>query len=254
MDATLIGGPLLFSKAAMLVVIGATVLGARRAQLGCWTMYLAAMAGFGGALIVSWLYVAFFAHSPEEIGGRAAFGAFIGAAVFGGLVLKLRGAGFLRYADAGVPGVALGYFVYRLGCFVTGCCFGIPTDVPWAISFGPGTEAYAAQRAAGWLAADAAHSLHLHPTQLYHAAAGLLIFLACTRMAPGWPGRRLAFALLAYGLARFVIEFYRGNAQPIWLGLDVNQLFCIAMVILAAALWWRGSLEAQRLRARVRWA
>ncbi len=250
MDAMLMGDPLWLSKTAMVVVVGASVFGAYRAHLGCWTMYLAAMAGFVGALMVSWLHVALSALSPAEIGGRAAFGAFMGAAMSGGLAIRLRGGDFLRYADAAVPAVALGYAVYRIGCFVNGCCFGTPTDLPWGVDAVPGSEAYAAQMAA----ADAAHSLHLHPTQLYHAAAGLLIFLLLTRMSHGWPGRRLAVALLAYGVSRFVIEFYRGNARPIWLGLDINQLFCIAMVALAAALWWRHSLEAQRLRARVRWA
>jgi len=254
MDAILMSDPLWLSKTAMVVVIGASVIGAYRARLDCWTMYLAAMAGFVGAMMISWLHVALFALSPAEVGGRAAFGAFMGAAMFGGFLLKLRGGDFLRYADAAMPAVALGYAVYRIGCFVNGCCFGTPTDLPWGVDAAPGSEAYAAQVAAGGFAADAAHSLHIHPTQLYHAAAGLLIFLLLTRMAPGWPGRRLALALLAYGASRFVIEFYRGNARPIWLGLDINQLFCIAMVALAAALWWRHSTEAQRLRARVRWA
>lgn len=247
--------PAFYWALAVVAILATASHAAQRARLDAWTMYLAGLAGLGGALLGGWLYVAWLGLPGEaEGGGRAALGAFIGAAASGWLAIRLRRGDFLRYADAAVPAVALGYAVYRVGCFVNGCCFGTPTDLPWGVDAAPGSEAYAAQLVAGGLAADAAHSLHLHPTQLYHAAAGLLIFLACTRMAPGWPGRRLAFALLAYGLARFVIEFYRGNAQPIWLGLDVNQLFCIAMIIVAAALWWRHSLEAQRLRARVRWA
>lgn len=247
--------PAFYWALAVVAILATASHAAQRARLDAWTMYLAGLAGLGGALLGGWLYVAWTGQPSEaEGGGRAAVGAFIGAAASGWLAIRLRGGDFLRYADAAVPAVALGYAVYRIGCFVNGCCFGTPTDLPWGVDAAPGSEAYAAQLAAGGLSADAAHSLHLHPTQLYHAAAGLLIFLVLTRMAPGWPGRRLAFALLAYGLTRFVIEFYRGNARPIWFGLDVNQLFCIAMVIVAAALWWRGSLEAQRLRARVRWA
>jgi phosphatidylglycerol:prolipoprotein diacylglycerol transferase len=249
--------PAFYWALAVVAILAAASRAAQRACLDAWTMYLAGLAGLGGALLGSWAYVSWFGLAGEaEGGGRAAVGAFLGAAACGGLAIRLRGGDFLRYADAAVPAVALGYAVYRVGCFVNGCCFGTPTDLPWGVAAAPGSEAYAAQLAGGGLAGEAAQHLHLHlhPTQLYHAAAGLLIFVLLTRTAPLWPGRRLAFAMLAYGLARFVIEFYRGNARPIWLGLDVNHLFCMAMVALAAALWWRHSAQARRMRARVRWA
>jgi phosphatidylglycerol:prolipoprotein diacylglycerol transferase len=235
---SLIDNPVLYWAVAVVVVLAATAIGAQRACLDPWTMYLAGMAGLGGALLGGWLYGVLAAQSLDAEGtARGAIGAFIGAAAFGWLVLKLRGGDFLQYADAAVPGIALGYAVYRIGCFVNGCCFGIPTDLAWGVTFEPGSEAFATQVAAGWIDSKAAHSLAAHPTQLYHAAAGALSFLALTRLGDARPGTRLAFALLAYAVSRFVIEFYRGDALPVWRMLDLNQMFCIAMIAIGALLW-----------------
>jgi len=57
--------------------------------------------------------------------------------------------------------------ISRLGCFVAGCCYGLPTDLPWAITY---TNPQA----------TAPCYLPLHPTQLYSALVLFSIFL-CTR-------------------------------------------------------------------------
>jgi len=248
---SLIAQPLLYWALAVVAILAATAIMAQRARLDSWTMYLAGLAGLGGALLVGWVYVALTEHGFQaEGGGRAAIGAFIGAAAFGWLAIRLRAGDFLRYADAAAPGIALGYAVYRIGCFVNGCCFGIPTDLAWGVTFPPGTEAFDAQVATGWIDSHAAHSVSVHPTQLYHAAAGALTFLVLTRLEAAWPGRRLVVALLAYAVSRFVIEFFRGNAQPIWGVLDVNQIFCLAMISTGALIWWAGFRGAISLRER----
>jgi len=105
--------------------------------------------------------------------------------------------------------------------------------------------------AAGWIDSKAAHSLAVHPTQLYHAAAGALSFLALTRLGDARPGTRLAFALLAYAGSRFVIEFFRGDALPVWRTLDLNQILCIAMIAIGALVWMlRPQNGAEGLRER----
>ena len=56
----------------------------------------------------------------------------------------------------------------RLGCFAAGCCYGKPTDVPWAVVF---TNPLAAANVGTPL------GIPLHPTQLYEAGAELLILI-----------------------------------------------------------------------------
>ena len=42
---------------------------------------------------------------------------------------------FWTTCDVFAPGIALGHVTGRLGCLAAGCCYGKPTDVPWAIVF-----------------------------------------------------------------------------------------------------------------------
>ena len=86
--------------------------------------------------------------------------------------------------DVFAPGIALGHVIGRLGCLFAGCCFGRPTDVPWAITF---TDEFAAQNVGTPL------GIPLHPTQLYEAGAELLILgflLAFERRAGPFPAAR----------------------------------------------------------------
>ncbi|HVU86396.1 MAG TPA: prolipoprotein diacylglyceryl transferase [Pirellulales bacterium] len=41
----------------------------------------------------------------------------------------------LALADLIAPGVVLGLGLGRIGCFLNGCCFGGPCDLPWAVTF-----------------------------------------------------------------------------------------------------------------------
>jgi phosphatidylglycerol:prolipoprotein diacylglycerol transferase len=41
----------------------------------------------------------------------------------------------LAIGDVVAPSVAIGLGLGRIGCFLNGCCFGGPTDLPWAVRF-----------------------------------------------------------------------------------------------------------------------
>lgn len=75
-------------------------------------------------------------------GGLVVYGALIGA--LAGLIgftrqYKLP---FLATCDVVAPSLVLGLALGRLGCIMTGCCFGGPSDVPWAITFPPDSPAH----------------------------------------------------------------------------------------------------------------
>ncbi len=109
--------------------------------------------------------------------------------------------------DAFAPGIVLGQVIGRLGCLMAGCCYGKPTDLPWAITF---TDPLAATNVGTPL------DVSLHPTQLYESGAAILILGALLLTERG--GKRLAGRtfwtyLLLYPTARFIIEFYRGDPR-----------------------------------------
>ncbi|HZE20726.1 MAG TPA: prolipoprotein diacylglyceryl transferase, partial [Desulfobaccales bacterium] len=56
--------------------------------------------------------------------------------------------------DALALGAPLGQFIGRMGCFMAGCCYGRPTNVPWAVTF---TDPHTL----------CPYRVPVHPTQLY---------------------------------------------------------------------------------------
>ena len=102
----------------------------------------------------------------------------MGLVFYGGLIPAAAVAfGYMRWhrlpvwklADLISPLIALGLCSGRIGCFLAGCCYGKETSLPWAVVFrNPDSLARL--------------NVALHPTQLYDAANGLILFffLCCT--------------------------------------------------------------------------
>jgi phosphatidylglycerol:prolipoprotein diacylglycerol transferase len=166
-----------------------------------------------------------------------------GATFYGGMLLAIavsyafvhkKGLSFLLVADVLAPSIALGLIFTRVGCFLSGCCFGEPTSLPWGVAFPAGSSA-------GQAAADAARALgvpsvRLHPTQLYASGYGLVIFLTliATQRYLRKRGATFGALLLLYGIARFTVDFFRyyeANARVL-LGLTFNQVISIALFAL----------------------
>jgi phosphatidylglycerol:prolipoprotein diacylglycerol transferase len=126
---------------------------------------------------------------------------------------------FWEMADLFAPYLALGYALVRIGCFLNGCCYGLPTDSAWGVIF------------------PAVDDLHRHPTQLYSSLINFLLFGFLIWL---WPRRQfngqifLAY-LVGYTIYRFVIEFFRFsliNWGPFTIGhVYTAVLFLIAVVI-----------------------
>jgi phosphatidylglycerol:prolipoprotein diacylglycerol transferase len=132
--------------------------------------------------------------------------------------------------DVFAPGIALGHVIGRMGCFFAGCCFGTPTDAPWAITF---HNPYAAENVGTPL------NVPLHPTQLYEAGAELLILgflLATENKGRTFPGRTFWSYMFLYGVSRFIIEFYRGDPRGTIGGFSTSQFLSLIIVPLAIAM------------------
>lgn len=155
-----------------------------------------------------------------------------------------------RFADLVAPGLGLSMICARLGCFIAGCDYGQVTDSALAIRFPAGSPAHSAHVAAGWLPAYREASLPVHPTQLYEAALGLVLAIACVVVArTAWArrgeGRVFAALLAGYAVGRIAIESLRGDAGRGFVGpLSSAQLWSLIML---AAL---GGYVLYRLRSR----
>ena len=155
--------------------------------------------------------------------------------------------------DTMTPALALGYGIGRIGCFLVGDDYGVPTDLPWGVAFAnglpPSTAIYLRREFGVELPASVPDSalLRVHPTQLYETLLALAIFWFGYRMLRRRPpaGRTALamFALLA--VERFLIEILRAKDDR-WLGgLTLAQLISVAILVGVALLWrTRGSAPA----------
>ena len=128
-------------------------------------------------------------------------------------------------ADLAGPGIALGLSIASVGCLASGCCYGKPTHLPWAITF---TNPYASESLGVPL------HIPLHPTQIYSAAGSFVIFLFLSwRLSrKKFPGQIIFELLGSYAMLRFLLEFLRGDERGyVFYGLlSNNQLIAIITI------------------------
>ncbi len=171
-------------------------------------------------------------------GGKSFYGGLGGGTLAALLYLRLRGLRLAAYADAGIPAVALGYAIGRIGCFINGDDYGTLSNLPWAVRFAAGTEAHAAHVARGWIGATDAWSLPVHPTQLYASLLGLFLFLTLTRWQSRRGGSRVCLFAVVYGTARFFMEWLRGDWQAALGPLSLPQLCSLILVSVGLIVWF----------------
>jgi len=163
-------------------------------------------------------------------GGLVFYGGFLCAVVVGTYYVRKHNLNFPQLADLVAPSIALGQAIGRLGCFSAGCCFGKPTDLPWACVF-TSPESLAPL------------GIPLHPTQLYESAATFVIFLALLRMRrrEKFQGKLIWYYVLFYAGVRFFLEFLRADPRGFLIPevLSTSQAIAIPLSILAIAMIWR---------------
>ena len=177
-------------------------------------------------------------------------------AILGGIIgvgLIRRWLGFRHsVADAFVIAVPVALAVGRIGCLLGGCCFGTPTDLPWAISYAGGSMPYAVHNALGLLQAGAITSVAGHPTQMYEIIA-CLVLIACLgakRDAFKAPGNAFYVSVISYGIFRFMEEFIREGGVLFW-GLKsvqwglVPAVLCVTIFVLWKERRWRDQPKKQ---------
>ena len=195
----------------------------------------------------------YLAHPVEIVrvwqGGMSFHGGFLGVVLAAWVFARRNAIPPLRLADALAVATPVGLGLGRVANFINAELWGRPTDLPWGVVF-PGEAAQAC--------ATATMACARHPSQLYEAALeGVLLLIALVwlvrRGGLGRPGLALGVFLAGYGLARFVVEFFRqADARfitpdnplghvlggPVW-GVTMGQLLSLPMVVVGAGfiLW-----------------
>lgn len=160
------------------------------------------------------------------------YGGFIGGLAASALFFwRRRDLDVWRVSDLAAPAIALGQAIGRVGCLMAGDDYGRPTTVPWAVTF---TDPDAAAIGGAPL------GVPLHPVQLYESIVCLALFAALAWIArrPHRDGNVILTYTVVYAVARFILEFYRGDTDRgfVFGGLlSTSQLIAVLMVVLASA-------------------
>ncbi len=133
---------------------------------------------------------------------------------------------FLQITDNLSPSLCLGHAIGRIGCFFSGCCYGIPTESIQLFKLSYET-------------------CYRHPTQLYES--GFLIFLGLYQQkklkqqakdSQSNPGSIAFSHIIMYSIFRFLIEFIRGDQRgEFFTALNLSQgqiisILCILIVFI----------------------
>ncbi|HNU06342.1 MAG TPA: prolipoprotein diacylglyceryl transferase [Pyrinomonadaceae bacterium] len=185
-------------------------------DLGLWTL-IGALVGSKLLMFVVDDHVEIFSLDFLRSGG-VYYGGFLGGLLTVVLLTIYYKMPFWKVGDAFAPGVALGQFFGRQGCFSAGCCWGKETHLPWGVHFTEKGHEFTGVPVYGPDGSD----LYLHPTQLYESFFMLLVFafLFYLHKRKKFDGQVLIAYGVIYGIWRFAVEFVRDDPRGSLFGLN----------------------------------
>jgi phosphatidylglycerol:prolipoprotein diacylglycerol transferase len=200
-----------------------------------WNMGLIALFSglVGSKILLLFSNYGYYSKNPRQIFSLSAISSPM--VYYGGLLLALGAVACLMwkkkihpwiFADIASPGIALGLSIASIGCLSSGCSYGKPTQLPWAITF---TNPYVAENLGVPL------HIPLHPTQIYTAAGSFILFLYLMWRLPRkkYSGQIILEFLGLYSILIFLLEFLRGDERDyVFYGLlSTNQLIAVITFI-----------------------
>lgn len=162
----------------------------------------------------------FFQYLFYIFGGQVYYGGLIGGLIVGYLYLKRKKLPVGEYSDICAAMIPLFHGFGRIGCFLGGCCYGVPSAFGFIYHNNPLPEANGIRR---------------FPIQLLESALNFILFLMFHRLLKKdkYKGLLLYIYLCTYAVMRFVLEFWRGRRFAriyIWpFHLSVHQYICVCI-------------------------
>ncbi|MBQ5884795.1 MAG: prolipoprotein diacylglyceryl transferase [Clostridia bacterium] len=154
-------------------------------------------------------------------GGFVFYGGLIGGAIGILIYTKMYKLNTLKFFDLFALVMPLGHAIGRVGCFYSGCCYGMRYDGPFSCEY---------TKTLGMTPLNTA----LLPVQLIEAV--LLIILFCVLMymylKVQQTGIITVIYLYVYSVIRFVLEFLRGDLERgLIFGLSTSQIVSVMIVV-----------------------
>lgn len=217
---------------AIVAVIAISLLEAKRVGLAEDHIYNMGLWAIIGGILVSRLFHVidkwdYYMANPAQIvrfEGLTVYGAVIGALLAVLLYCWVKKISFWQVGDVVAPGAIMGQAIGRIGCFLNGCCYGLPTSLPWGVVYtNPGSYCPLNEQ--------------FQPTQIYHMLWNLIAFgiLWSLRRRLKPQGSLFLLYLALYAAGDLSIRFVRVG-EPFLFGMQQAQL--IGIVILVVTVPW----------------
>lgn len=154
-------------------------------------------------------------------GGFVFLGGLIGAIIALPLVKKIHKIDVVAIIKAVIPCVPLAHALGRIGCHLTGCCYGVEYDGIFHIEYHDNLFA--------------PNDIGLFPIQMTEAIFNLILaFVLLILLLRNGPDiRSIYIYIISYSAARFILEFFRGDVSErgsLFL-LSTSQLISIILII-----------------------
>lgn len=212
---------------AIIAVIWVASREARRVGIGDEVIYSVALWAVIAGIIVSrlvhvidqWEY--YIAHPGQIIAfeGLTIYGAILGALIAVIIYAWVKKISFWQLGDVIAPGAILGQAIGRIGCTINGCCYGLPTSLPWAVTY-THPNSYAVL------------GVPSHPAVVYLLIWDLIVFVILwqlrKRLKP--VGSLFLLYLALYAAGDLGSRFFR-EGTPFLFGLQQAQVIGIAILV-----------------------
>lgn len=159
-------------------------------------------------------------------GGMVFYGGLIGGVAGLSLFCWLKKKSPLELADVLAPSLPLGHAFGRVGCLMTGCCYGKECSLPWGIQFPED---------------HSTHGMTVHPTQLYSSGLNLILFglLVYAFHRRRFRGQILGLYMMGYAVTRTIVEFFRGDYPYLYFDrITQGQLISMGIAVGGLVLLW----------------
>lgn len=174
-------------------------------------------------------------------------GGFICALILISTYIYMHKLDFLFLTDIITPYILLGHGIGRIGCFLVGDDYGVPSNLPWAVSFSDGLPPttvdtfltdfkflnYSELDLSVYLIEGQNSIVSVHPTQIYEMILyfiGFFLIKHFYSVLNFKKGSIFSTYLIVAGFSRFIVEFLRTNEKYMF-NLSSAQYISIIMFL-----------------------
>lgn len=153
-------------------------------------------------------------------GGFVFYGGLIGGLTAAFMYCRYYKKPAIRMIEISVPSIPLMHGIGRIGCFMAGCCYGIPMKSKLSVIY---TNSIAAP-----------NGIPFFPIQLLEAGVNFILFILLMVYAQKCrkPYKMLGLYLVLYSIERFFLEFLRGDSiRGIYGGMSLSQWLSLFILL-----------------------